>query len=72
MEKKELNNFFENYLKQDPIFKNKKSLQINYTPKNVPHRDEQIKNLAGILAPSLKKEKPSNIYNLHPVILYYY
>lgn len=62
MEKKELNNFFENYLKQDPIFKNKKSLQINYTPKNVPHRDEQIKNLAGILAPSLKKEKPSNIF----------
>ncbi len=62
MEKKELNNFFEKYLKQDSIFKSKKSLQINYTPKNVPHRDEQIKALAGILAPALKKEKPSNLF----------
>ena len=62
MTQKGLNNYFENYLKQDSIFKNRKSLQISYTPKDVPHRDEQIKTLAGILAPSLKNEKPSNLF----------
>lgn len=62
MAQKGLNNFFENYLKKDSIFKNRKSLQINYTPKNVPHRSEQIKVLAGVLAPSLKNEKPSNVF----------
>ncbi len=62
MAQKGLDGFFENYLKKDSIFKNKKSLQINYTPKNISHRDSQIKTLAGILAPSLKNEKPSNIF----------
>lgn len=62
MTQKGLNTFFENYLKKDSIFKNRKTLQINYTPKSVPHRNKQIKTLAGILAPILKKEKPSNLF----------
>ena len=59
---KKLSNFFEEYMDKEPLFKNKKSLQINYTPDNIPHRDEQINQLAGILAPSLRMEKPSNIF----------
>ena len=59
---KELNKFFESYLKKDPLFKNKKALQDHFTPDNIPHRDEQIKQIAGILAPSLRLEKPSNIF----------
>jgi cell division control protein 6 len=41
---------------------NKKALQTNYTPEDIPHRDEQIKNIAGILAPALRMEKPSNLF----------
>jgi cell division control protein 6 len=62
MTQKGLGNYFEDYLKRDSIFKNKKSLQLNYTPKDVPHREVQIKTLAGILAPALKNEKPSNLF----------
>ncbi len=62
MEKKELKNYFTDYLNKDSIFKNKKALQSNYTPKTVPYRDEQIGTLASVLAPALRMEKPSNIF----------
>ena len=60
--KKGLNDFFENYLDKDPLFLNKKCLQGNYTPESIPHREEQIKQLASILAPALRMEKPSNVF----------
>lgn len=44
------------------IFKNKIALQTNYTPDDIMHRDEYIKQLASILAPSLRLEKPSNLF----------
>ncbi len=44
------------------IFKNKLALQTNYTPDDIMHRDEYIKQLASILAPSLRLEKPSNLF----------
>ena len=59
---KDLTKFFENYINNAFIFENKKSLQSNYTPENIPHRDEQIEQLAGILAPALRTEKPSNVF----------
>src|SRR3989344_1920379 len=59
---KDLNKFFENYINKTLIFENKKSLQSNYTPETIPHRDEQIEQLASILAPSLRTEKPSNLF----------
>ena len=58
MGEKELKNFFVGYLSKSSIFKDKKALQSNYTPKTVPYRDEQIENLASVLAPSLRMEKP--------------
>lgn len=58
----ELVQFFQSYLEKEPIFKDKKVLQSNYTPENIPHRDEQVKIIAGILAPALRMEKPSNIF----------
>ncbi len=57
-----LKNFFEDYIKKDPIFLDKKALQSNYTPKTVPHREKEIQQLAGILAPSLRMEKCSNVF----------
>src|SRR3989344_1603361 len=62
MVKKDLSKFFDAYLKKEPLFKNKKILQSNYTPNNIPHRDEQIQQLASILAPALRMEKPINVF----------
>ena len=57
-----LNKFFDNYLEKEPLFTNKKYLQSNYTPQEIMHRDDQIEQIAGILAPALRMEKPSNIF----------
>ena len=58
----ELTEFFQGYLDKKPLFKDKKVLQSNYTPENIAHRDDQIKVIAGILAPCLRMEKPSNLF----------
>ena len=57
-----LSGFFENFLKKNPIFVDKKALQSNYTPGVIPHRDDLIKQIAGIMAPSLRLERPSNLF----------
>ncbi len=57
-----LSRFLKNYLEKQPIFLNKKVLQSNYTPEMIPHRDEQINYIAGVLAPCLRLEKPSNLF----------
>ncbi len=62
MTQKGLSGFFEKYLDENLIFNNKKALQASYTPNEVIHRDGQIKNIASILAPSLRREKPSNLF----------
>jgi len=62
MVKANINNYFEDYLKKEPLFLDKGVLQASYTPEDIPHRDEQIKELASILAPSLRLEKPSNLF----------
>ena len=54
--------FFEKYLEKKPIFRSKTVLQSNYAPSQIFHRDEQIHQLANILAPALRGEKPSNVF----------
>lgn len=44
------------------MFKNKEVLQSKYTPDNIPHRDEQIGQVASILAPTLRGERASNLF----------
>lgn len=58
---KGLESFFEVFLRKESVFFDKRALQTNYTPETVLHRDEQIKQIANILAPALKRDKPSNI-----------
>ena len=58
---KELDKIFESFDK-NLIFKDKSLLQINYTPELIQHRDEQIKQIASILAPVLRGEKTSNVF----------
>lgn len=62
MKEKGLVNFFENYLSKKPIFKDKKVLQSNYTPDQIFHRDEQLQQVANVLAPALRGDKPSNLF----------
>ena len=57
-----LGDFFEKFLNKESIFVNKKILQSNYIPQSISHRDEQIKNVASILAPCIKLDKPSNLF----------
>jgi cell division control protein 6 len=44
------------------LFKNKSVLQSNYVPEGIIHREEQIENMASILAPALRGEKVSNLF----------
>ncbi len=56
-----LDNIFNSFIKQT-IFKNKIALQSSYTPETIPHREKQIMQIASILAPVLRLEKPSNLF----------
>ncbi|PIN75906.1 cell division control protein Cdc6 [Candidatus Woesearchaeota archaeon CG10_big_fil_rev_8_21_14_0_10_37_12] len=62
MKEKGLVDFFETYLLKKPIFTNKLVLQSNYTPDQIFHRDEQVTQIAQVLAPVLRGDKPSNIF----------
>jgi len=44
------------------IFRDKATLQNSYHPKEIFHRDEQIKQIASIMAPVLRGEKSSNLF----------
>jgi len=57
----ELGNIFDSAVKNS-IFSDKSVLQVRYTPDSIPHRDEQIKQLASILAPILRGERVSNLF----------
>ncbi|MFH1503254.1 MAG: orc1/cdc6 family replication initiation protein [Candidatus Diapherotrites archaeon] len=59
--KLEIDKIFDTFDKNG-IFKNKSLLQTNYTPSEIPHREEQIKQIASILAPVLRGEKTSNLF----------
>lgn len=59
--KEDINKIFDSFIKQT-IFKNKIILQTNYTPENIPHREKQIAQVAAIVAPSLRLERPSNLF----------
>ncbi len=54
--------FFENYIKSESIFASKKVLQTSFIPEVINHREEQIRQIAQVLAPLLRNEKPSNLF----------
>ncbi|MEK6963175.1 MAG: ORC1-type DNA replication protein [Nanoarchaeota archaeon] len=58
----QLDQFFEKYLKKESIFLSKQVLQSAYVPSELLHRDQQLNQVANILAPALKMEKPSNLF----------
>jgi len=52
---------FDDLLSGQPIFENKEVLRPSYTPHKLPHREEQINNMATILVTALRGDTPSNI-----------
>ena len=47
--------------KRKQLIKNKKVLQTTYLPEELPHRKEQINEIASIISIALNGDKPSNI-----------
>jgi cell division control protein 6 len=62
MAQQNLNDLFDDFLNRAPNFTRKDALQDTYTPSQVPHRTEQINQLASILVSALRNEKPSNVF----------
>jgi len=62
MAERGLKGFFEGFLDRESLFEDKKVLQSNYEPDSILHREDEIANLAQVLAPALKVERPSNIF----------
>ncbi|HYD03090.1 MAG TPA: orc1/cdc6 family replication initiation protein [Alphaproteobacteria bacterium] len=58
----DVSNFLENFIKKESLFKNKAALQSSYNPDEILHRDEQLLHILKILAPSLRLERPSNLF----------
>ncbi len=52
---------FDDLLAGEPIFENKEVLRPSYTPHELPHRSDQINEMATILVAALRGETPSNI-----------
>jgi len=53
--------FDESKAKRKTLIKNRNILQTTYIPDQLPHRENEIKNIVEIITPSLYKNKPSNI-----------
>ncbi|TRO62007.1 AAA family ATPase [Candidatus Bathyarchaeota archaeon] len=58
----DIEKIFSFYASGSSIFVRKDFLQSSYIPAELPHREGQVKQLAQMLAPSLRLEKPSNIF----------
>jgi cell division control protein 6 len=61
MVQKDVEGIFDSFDKGS-IFRDKSLLQSNYKPEQILHREEQIKQIASILAPVLRGERPSNLF----------
>ncbi|QLD90523.1 AAA family ATPase [Natronomonas salina] len=52
---------FDELLSGEPIFDQKEVLRPSYTPNQLPHRNDQINDIATILVSALRGDTPSNI-----------
>ncbi|RJS77101.1 ORC1-type DNA replication protein [Methanophagales archaeon] len=57
-----MQNIFQDFTSKSAIFRDKEVLRSSYIPARLPHRTKQIKILAAALSPTLKSEKPPNIF----------
>ena len=57
-----LDDVFENFVKSAKLFKDREVLRHDYIPNKLPHREDQIRLLGGVVAPVLKNARCSNIF----------
>ncbi len=57
-----IGNFFENYLQKESFFVKKEALLSSFMPEEVLYREEQIQEVAKVLAPAMRTERPSNLF----------
>ncbi len=57
-----IDEIFERFLVESKIFRDRDKLLPDYVPNELPHRTQQIMQLAKILAPALGGYKPSNVF----------
>lgn len=62
MSQASLNEILRQYASTTGVFRDKGALSSDFTPDNIPHRGKQIRELALMLAPVLRSEKPSNVF----------
>ena len=60
-DEEESQGLFDDLLSGAPIFENKEVLRPSYTPDELPHRTDQINQIATILVSALRGDTPSNI-----------
>lgn len=60
--KEDIEKIFKFYSAKSGIFARKDFLQSSYIPEQLPHREDLVKQIAQMLAPSLRGECPSNIF----------
>jgi cell division control protein 6 len=53
---------FDPFLESEPVFANREVLRPSYTPDELPHRDEQIDQLASVLVAAVRGQTPSNVF----------
>ncbi len=55
-------NIFKSYMDSDSLFKGDRDiLRPSYIPEDLPHREEQIQDLASIMVTALRGDRPSNV-----------
>ncbi len=62
MKQTSLDQIFDSYMQRKAVFNKKDSLTDQYVPSKIPHREEQINQIAQTLAPALRGERTSNIF----------
>lgn len=58
----ELDELFDNFLENPPIINKHRVLSHSFLPDSYPHRNQQMKEIASILATCLRGGRPSNIF----------
>ncbi len=56
-----LDDVFDKFVNDTRIFRDREVLRHDYLPEKLPHREEQIKQLGEIVAPTLRVERSSNL-----------
>lgn len=57
-----IENLFEEELGERKIFRDMSILSPHYVPPELPHRDNEIREVTRIIAPTLRREKPNNLF----------